>query len=103
MKLREQRALDTGSRLVTGPELVAKRLDHVIGADTDVGVASLDHLQHALQHADDGTVRPILALVESAQPVEMPKQLVGAVDEMNDHCASIHDFTIRTAFVREIK
>ena len=48
----------------------------------------LDHLQHRLQHADDGAERPVLALGEAAQAVEVAEQLVGAVDEVDDHSGS---------------
>jgi hypothetical protein len=38
-----------------------------------------------VRDADHGAERPILALVEAAKAVEVPEQLVSAVDEMNDH------------------
>ena len=47
MELREQRALDAGAGLVAGPEPIAKRLDDMIGSDTEVRVTPLDHLEHA--------------------------------------------------------
>jgi hypothetical protein len=53
MELREQRGLDAGAGLVVRPKPIAKRLDHVIGGDAEVGVAVLDHLENGLQHADD--------------------------------------------------
>ena len=49
----------------------------------------LDHLEHGLQHADDGAVRAVLAFVEPAQAVEVTEELVGAVDEVNDHFGSL--------------
>ena len=85
MELREQRALDAVAGLVSRPKPIAKRLDHVIGGDADVSVAALDHLEHALQHADDRAVRAIHAFVETAQAVEVTEELVSAVDEVNDH------------------
>ena len=85
MELREQRGLDAGTGLVARPKPIAKRFDHVIGGDAEVGVAALDHLEHGLQHADDSAVRAVLAFVEPAQPVEVTEELVGAVDEVNDH------------------
>ena len=83
MKLRQQRRLDALAGLVAGPQAVAERLDDVVGRDADVRLAALDHLQHRLQHADHRAERPILALVESAQAVEVAEQLVRAVDQMN--------------------
>ena len=43
------------------------------------------HLQHGLQHADHRAERAILPFVEATQAVEMPEQLIGAVDDVNDH------------------
>ena len=85
VELREERALDADPRLVTGPEAVAERLDDVIGRHADMGRTRLDQLQHRLQDADHGAEWLVRALVESAQSVEVAEQLVGAVDEMNDH------------------
>ena len=50
-----------------------------------MGGALLDHLQHAVEHADHGAIRPVGAFGEAAQAVEMPEELVRAVDEVNDH------------------
>src|SRR3954470_5731112 len=46
--------------------------------------ALLDHLQHRVQHAVHGAEGRVLALVEASLAVEMPEQLVRAVDEVND-------------------
>src|SRR5205807_4217040 len=85
MELREQRALDAGTGLVVRPKPIAKRLDHVVGGDAEVRVAVLDHLEHRLQHADDGAVGAVHALVEPAQAVKVTEEFVSAVDEVNDH------------------
>jgi hypothetical protein len=85
MELRKQRRLDPGRRLVAGPEIVAERLDHVVGGDADVGLAALDDLEHRLQDADDRAQGPVGALGEAAQPVEVAEQLVRSVDEVDDH------------------
>ena len=57
----------------------------MVGGHTDVGVAAFDHLEHALQHADDGAVWTIDAFVEAALTVEVAEELVSSVDEVNDH------------------
>src|SRR6266513_3772615 len=85
MELREQRGLDAGAGLVVRPKSIAKRLDHVVGGDAEIGVAVLDHLENGLQHADDGAVRAVLAFVEPAQAVEVTEEFVSAVDEVNNH------------------
>ena len=46
----------------------------------DVSRSCFNHLQNGIQHADHRAERPILALVEATQAVEMPEQLVRAVD-----------------------
>ena len=85
MELRQQRGLDAVAGLVAGPQAVAERLDDVIGRDADVRGAFLDHLQHGVEHADDGAEGQVLALAEAAQAVEVSEQLVRAIDEVNDH------------------
>jgi hypothetical protein len=84
-KLRPQGALDAFSGLVPRPQVVTERLDDVIRRHADVGRALLHHLQDRLQHPDDTTKRPVLALREPAQAVEVAEQLVGAVDDVDDH------------------
>src|SRR6185503_5224744 len=74
---------------VSRPYLVAERLDDVIGRHADVGLSGFENLQHALQHTDYCAERPILTLGKAAQTVEMSEQLVGTVDEMNDHAAAL--------------
>ncbi len=84
MELREQRRLDAGAGLVARPQPVAKGLDDVVGGHADVRGALLDHLQHRLQHPHDRAVGAI-RLGEATQAVEVPEELVRAVDEVDDH------------------
>jgi len=79
------RTLDALRRLVTGPEAVAEGLDDVVGRHAQVRGSFFDHLQNAVEHADDRAKGRILALIEAAQPVEVTEQLVRAIDEVNDH------------------
>jgi len=53
MKLRPQRALDSGAGFVAGPELVAERLDDVIGGNADVRRAPFQHLRDRAENSDD--------------------------------------------------
>ena len=85
MKLRPERGLDAVARLVAQPKLVAKGLDHVIRRDTDVGRAGFEHLENGVHDADDSPVGLVLPLVEAALSVEVPEQLVRAIEEVNDH------------------
>ena len=83
--MRAQGGLDPGAVLVVRPKSIAKRLNHVIGRDAEVGVAVLDHLQNGLQHADDRAVRAVLTFRKPAQAVEVTEELVSAIDEVHDH------------------
>ena len=85
LELGEQRAVDAGAGLVARPEVVAERLDHVIGRDADVRRAGLEHLQHRVQHAGRGAERLTVAPAAAPAAVEVAEQLVGAVDEVDDH------------------
>src|SRR5689334_4744026 len=86
MELREQVRLDPGAGLVAGPQVVAKRLDDVIGGDAEVASPALEHAEHRSQDADDrGDFLAVTALLVRHR-VEMPEQLVGAVEEMNPQC-----------------
>ena len=85
MELSHQRAVHALAGLVRRIKIVAKRLDDVIRRDANVRRAGLGHLQHRVEDADDRPERRVLTLVEAAQPVEVAKELVGAVDEVDDH------------------
>src|SRR5690606_5925213 len=91
MELFQEGALDACAGLVPGPELVAERFDHVIGSDTDVGGVVLEHLEHGAQHPEHGTVGRVAVLAEAAQAVEVAEQLVGPVQEMDNHAAVYSD------------
>ena len=60
-----------------------------VGRDANVCLVAFDHLQNTLQDADDGPVGTVLPFGESAQTVEVTKQFVSAVDEMNDHLEEV--------------
>src|SRR5437667_8780594 len=91
MELRPQSGVDALSGLVAGPELIAEGFDDVIGRHADVRGSPLDRLQHRSEHPGDGAERRVLALVEAAETVEVTEELVGAVDEMNDHGGMVID------------
>ena len=86
-KLCEQGWLNARAGLVAAPKLVAEGFDDMVRGYPDVRRTFLDHLQDGVEQTDDGAERPILALGEAAQAIEVAKQLVGTVDEMNDHPA----------------
>ena len=60
-------------------------------------VAVLDHLENGLQHADDRAVGAVFAFGEPAQAVEVTEELVGTVDEVNNHFGTTLDFMASSA------
>ena len=56
----------------------------MIGCDAYVRRAVLDHLGDHMEHAGDSAERRI-GFFEAPNAVEVTKQFVGAVDEVNDH------------------
>jgi hypothetical protein len=84
-ELREERRLDALPRFVARPQPIAKRFDHVVGRDAEVRGALLEHLQHGLDDPDHSAEGAVLPPGEAAQSVEVPEELVGAVDDVNDH------------------
>ena len=85
MKLRPQRRLDAFAGFIAGPQRVTKRFDDMIGRDADMRRALFDQFQHRMQHTIGCAERFVLPFVEAAQAIEMTEQLVGAVDEVDDH------------------
>src|SRR5215467_13278043 len=57
----------------------------MIGGHPKMSGAFLDHLEHGIQHADDRAEGAILSLVEAARAVVVTEQLVGAIDQVDDH------------------
>jgi hypothetical protein len=66
--------------LVVLPQLIAKRFDHMVGCNAEVRRSLFDHLQRGVEDGDHGAVLGVLTFVETTQPIEMPEQLVRAVD-----------------------
>src|SRR5262245_66295054 len=57
----------------------------MVGGHSEMSGAFLDHLEHGIQHADHRAEGAIFSLVEAARSVEMTEQLVGAIDQVDDH------------------
>ena len=57
----------------------------MISGHPNVLGTAFNHLKDCMQHADDSTERFVLAVIEPALAVEMPKELVSAVYQMNNH------------------
>src|SRR6266850_5581392 len=91
MELRPERGIDALAGLVAEVELVAEGFNDVIGRHPDVRGSRLDHLEHGSDHPRDRAEGSVLALVESAEAVEVAEELVGAVDEVNDHRGMVYD------------
>src|SRR5690606_9766126 len=63
----------------------AEGFDDVIGGDAQMRGAFLEHLQHRAEHAIDGGMGLVLALVEAPLAVEMAEEFIGAVEQVDDH------------------
>jgi hypothetical protein len=44
-----------------------------------------DHLPYGIEHSDNGAESTVLTLCEATKAVKMSKELIGSVDQMNDH------------------
>ena len=53
----------------------------------EVRRALLDRLEDGVEHAGDGAERRVLPSGDAPQAVEVPEQLVRAVEEVDDHLA----------------
>jgi len=84
--LAENLGLHPLTRLVAGPQIVAKTFDHMVGRDTDVRRTIFNQLQRAREGTDDPRVL-VLVGVAAELAVELSIQLVSSVDEVDDHDA----------------
>ena len=87
-ELREERAVEAGARLVAGEQVVAPRLDDVIGRGADVGDVRLaEEREHRIDQALDRVHRPPVRRAPRWPRVIGPKELEGGVDEVELHAA----------------
>src|SRR5262245_50689949 len=84
MELGYEGRVDAVACLVVRPQIVSKRLDDVIGGDPDVGGSGLEHLCHGVEDAPHGAQRSRIA-AGAPNPIEVTEELIGAVDQMDDH------------------
>ncbi|MEY3341597.1 MAG: hypothetical protein RLZZ269_1508 [Actinomycetota bacterium] len=82
--LREDLRFHSLGRLVTGPQIVAKTLDHVISRHTDVRGTVREQLKRGIENADGCGVGGGLRRTHGLAVV-LPVELVGSVDQVNDH------------------
>ncbi len=75
--------------LVAGPQVVAERLDDVVGGHAEVGGPLAQHAEHREHHAPGGA--DLLAVVGRPWRLaeELAEQLVGPVDQMHLHARSL--------------
>ena len=82
-KLGPEIRLDAFPGFVVRPELIAKRLDHLIGGDTKMSGAFLDHAKDGGDYT--ANCRDFLAgaIAHRGQRVIVPKKLVGSINQVN--------------------
>src|SRR6185503_4678795 len=84
-KLCLQCRFDACAGFVTRPQIVTKRFDDVVRGHTNMRRAVLEQLRHRRQHTRYGAERRI-SLLKAPYAVEVSKEFVCAVQQMNDHC-----------------
>ena len=77
-----------GTGLVARPQLVAERLDDVVGGHTQMRDAAFEHGQHARDNAPGGAEADTVGGLARRHPEVMAEQFVGAVDEVDLHTPS---------------
>jgi hypothetical protein len=87
-KLRKKVRFDPFTGLVTCPELVPKRLDHVVGGNADVRDAFAHHAQHRRKHAAHRPYFASLRIARLWHRKVVPKQLVRTVNQVDFQNAS---------------
>ena len=83
--LRPQIRVDAVPGLVARPQVVAERLDHMVGGDAHVRRALAQELQHGADHPPDGGNLLAGRIAVRRRPEEVAEQLVGPVDEVHLH------------------
>ncbi len=90
-ELGQQDRVDAFSRLVARPEVVAERLDDLVGGHADVGGPLFEEVVHRPQDPAGGTVGTGLRARLLGQAEVVAEQLVCPVDEMCLHAATPAD------------
>jgi hypothetical protein len=73
MKLIEESRIDAVASLVAGPEAIAERFDDVIGGDTDMRRATVDHPENGADDAADRGDLPSVRVTSGRECVEVPE------------------------------
>ena len=82
-ELRQEVGVDARAGLVSRPQAVAERLDDVIGGDAHVRGAAIDHAEDRADDAAHGADLTAVLVARRGHGVEVPEQLIRAVDEVN--------------------
>jgi hypothetical protein len=57
----------------------------VIGGDAHVRGTLADHLQYGIEHSNNRPESPLFPIGDATQSIEMAEELVGSINQMNDH------------------
>src|SRR5581483_8572897 len=77
--------------LVSEVEIVAKGLDHVVSCDAKVRLPGFNHRQHGSHNTANGSNLLPVSLLCGRNREKVAEQLVGAVDQMNDHATQLQN------------
>ena len=82
-ELREEIRRNARSGLVARPEVVAERLDHMVGCDANVRHADLHEAEKRCEHAADGPHLAAITIARRRHCEVVTKEFVRAVDEID--------------------
>lgn len=89
IELRSDQGVHIRTVLVLGPEIVAKRLHHVVRGDAYVGRSVLEQSGHGPKHSPDRCDLLTRSSLMTRKGEEVAEQLICAVYEMNLHLVSL--------------
>src|SRR5690606_39275641 len=84
-ELGEQVLVDPRAVLVGGPQVVAERLDDVVGGHADVGGTLLDHGEHRPRDASRRSHLTAVVGQVGGEGEVVPEQLVGPIHQVYVH------------------
>src|ERR1039457_2701467 len=87
-KLREQFRSHAFSRLVSGIQVVAKRLHDMVGCNPDVSCATLNHGYNGRQDTTHCTDFLTVRIFRGGHGEKMPEQFVGSVNQVHIHATA---------------
>src|SRR5439155_22427324 len=96
-ELREELRRHAGAGLVAGIEIVAERLDDVVGGDAEVADTRLEQTDDRAEHTACGRDRRASLVVMGRHCEVVTEQLVRAVEQVNAHYSCTSSISVPNA------